>query len=135
MRFGAIDVETANANMASICAIGAAAFVGGELADEWYAPLDPQDCRDRMNVSIHGMTDSRATDAGAFSRVSCSSVIRVGSRCCRRFPDQAGAIACGDPPALQREKMQPAVVEQLPHPGVAGEDLGHRGLRRLDQDR
>lgn len=34
MRFVALDVETANADMASICSIGAAAFEGGRVVDE-----------------------------------------------------------------------------------------------------
>lgn len=36
MRFISVDVEIANADMASICSIGAAVFENGRLADEWY---------------------------------------------------------------------------------------------------
>lgn len=35
MRFVAIDVETANADMASICAAGEAVFEQGRLSSEW----------------------------------------------------------------------------------------------------
>lgn len=59
MNFVAIDVETANADMASICSIGAARFEGGKLVDEWCSLIDPRDYFDGINVSIHGI-DERA---------------------------------------------------------------------------
>lgn len=58
MRFVAIDVETANADMASICSIGAAAFENGALVEEWYSLIDPKDYFADMNVSIHGITEA-----------------------------------------------------------------------------
>lgn len=63
MDFVAIDVETANANMASICQIGLAAYSSGSLVDEWKTYVDPLDFFDPMNVSIHGITEE--TVAGA----------------------------------------------------------------------
>jgi DNA polymerase-3 subunit epsilon len=56
MQFTAIDVETANADMASICQIGTACFVHGVVTDEWKTYVDPQDHFDAINVSIHGIT-------------------------------------------------------------------------------
>lgn len=53
--FVAIDVETANADMGSICQIGLAIFVEGELVGEWSSYVDPEDYFDGMNVSIHGI--------------------------------------------------------------------------------
>lgn len=55
MQFVAIDVETANPDMGSICQIGVAKFVDGQLADEWCTLLDPQDYFDDVNISIHGI--------------------------------------------------------------------------------
>ena len=43
MDFVALDVETANPDMASICQIGAARYSGGILAEEWKTYVDPQD--------------------------------------------------------------------------------------------
>ena len=63
MEFLAIDVETANADMASICQIGIAYFAGGHLIDEWKSYIDPQDYFDGINVSVHGIDE--ATVAGA----------------------------------------------------------------------
>jgi DNA polymerase III subunit epsilon len=55
LNFVAIDVETANADMASICQIGVAKYVEGRLAEEWSTLADPEDYFDAVNVSIHGI--------------------------------------------------------------------------------
>lgn len=55
MNFVVIDVETANANMASICQIGVAVFSSGQLVNEWCVLIDPEDYFDDVNVSIHGI--------------------------------------------------------------------------------
>jgi len=55
MNFVAIDVETANADMGSICQIGLAKFVDGQLAEEWCTLVDPEDYFDEVNISIHGI--------------------------------------------------------------------------------
>ena len=55
MQFVAIDVETANADMGSICQIGLARFVDGQLADEWCTLVDPEDYFDEVNIAIHGI--------------------------------------------------------------------------------
>lgn len=55
MQFVAIDVETANADMGSICQIGLARFVDGKVAEEWCVLVDPEDYFDEVNISIHGI--------------------------------------------------------------------------------
>lgn len=55
MQFVAIDVETANSDMSSICQIGVAKFVNGQLAEEWSTLVDPEDYFDGVNISIHGI--------------------------------------------------------------------------------
>lgn|SRR6185369_1978644 len=55
MHFVAIDVETANAAMGSVCQVGIARFDGGQLVDEWSSLVDPEDYFDDINVSIHGI--------------------------------------------------------------------------------
>lgn len=70
MDFVAIDVETANADMASICAVGMARFSNGEVAEEFYSLVDPQDYFAQMNVSIHGITEQAVAGAPTFSEVS-----------------------------------------------------------------
>jgi DNA polymerase-3 subunit epsilon len=53
--FVAIDVETANPDMGSICQIGVARFAAGELVHEWVTLVDPEDYFHDMNVSVHGI--------------------------------------------------------------------------------
>lgn len=54
--FIALDVETANADLASICAIGLAHFRAGELFKTLTVLIDPEDHFDPINISIHGIT-------------------------------------------------------------------------------
>lgn len=63
MEFMAIDVETANADMASICQIGIAHFQNNELIDSWKTYIDPDDYFDEINVSIHGIDEKTVTGA------------------------------------------------------------------------
>jgi DNA polymerase III subunit epsilon len=42
-RFVAIDFETANASLASICQIGVAVFIDGQIVDEWETLINPED--------------------------------------------------------------------------------------------
>lgn len=55
MNFVAIDIETANPDMSSVCQIGIVKFVDGILVEEWSTLIDPEDYFDDINVSIHGV--------------------------------------------------------------------------------
>lgn len=66
MNFVAIDVETANADMASICQIGLVKYENGDLSDEWKTYVDPEDYFDGINVSIHGIDESIVEGAPTF---------------------------------------------------------------------
>ena len=66
MEFVAIDVETANADMASICQIGLARYENGVLAEEWKSYVDPEDYFDGINVSIHGIDEFVVKGAPTF---------------------------------------------------------------------
>jgi DNA polymerase III subunit epsilon len=70
MRFVAIDVETANADMASICQIGVAKFVDGVLVEEWSTLVNPEDYFHEVNISIHGITPSMVIDQPKLSSVA-----------------------------------------------------------------
>lgn len=63
MDFVALDFETANADMSSICQIGLANFKNGLLQEEWKTYIDPEDFFDEMNISIHGINESTVTGA------------------------------------------------------------------------
>jgi DNA polymerase-3 subunit epsilon len=63
MDFVALDVETANPDMASICQFGLVQYVDGHIKDELASYIDPQDYFDPFNVDIHGIDEG--TVAGA----------------------------------------------------------------------
>ncbi len=54
-RFVAIDVETANADMASICQIGGVVFEDGAEVSSFSYLIDPEDDFDSFNVMLHGI--------------------------------------------------------------------------------
>lgn len=70
MNFVAIDVETANADMASICQIGLVKCENGTFSDEWETYVDPEDYFDGINVSIHGIDESVVKGAPKFSELA-----------------------------------------------------------------
>jgi len=70
MEFVAIDVETANADMSSICQIGLALFRKGQLVEEWKTYINPEDYFDEINVSIHGIDEETVNGAPVISDVS-----------------------------------------------------------------
>jgi len=55
--FNSIDVETANADRASICQIGIVHVRDGKLEDEWETLVNPEDWFDPWNVQIHGIDE------------------------------------------------------------------------------
>jgi DNA polymerase-3 subunit epsilon len=74
VEFIAVDVETANADMSSICQVGLATFRDQALVEEWKSYLDPQDFFDPLNVSIHGIdeeTVARAPTLPQIARALC----------------------------------------------------------------
>lgn len=68
--FVALDVETANPNYASICAIGAARFEEGLVAEQWYQLIDPHDDFFWRNVEIHGIRERDIAGQPTFEDVS-----------------------------------------------------------------
>jgi DNA polymerase-3 subunit epsilon len=66
MDFVAIDFETANADYASICQVGAVTFMGGEVVDSFVTLVDPKDFFDGMNVYIHGIDEDAVRGAPTF---------------------------------------------------------------------
>lgn len=70
MEFVAIDVETANPDMASICQIGLARYRGDQLVEEWSSLIDPEDEFASINTRIHGITASTVKGAPTFPEVA-----------------------------------------------------------------
>ena len=67
--FVAVDVETANADLASICQIGIATVQGSKVKDVWTQLVDPEDYFDPFNISIHGIDASMVKGSPKFKDV------------------------------------------------------------------
>jgi DNA polymerase-3 subunit epsilon len=78
MRFAAIDVETANPSMASICQIGVAIFENDEVHGEWQSFIDPEDYFDPINSSIHGIEERDVKGAPTFSTIADELFALIG---------------------------------------------------------
>jgi DNA polymerase-3 subunit epsilon len=70
MEFVALDFETANPNMSSICQLGLVHFEDGSLKEEWMTYVDPEDFFDETNISIHGINESTVEGAPTFPDVA-----------------------------------------------------------------
>ena len=63
LTFNAIDVETANSDYASICQIGVIHVRNGIITGQWETLVNPEDCFDSLNVSIHGLNENDVKDS------------------------------------------------------------------------
>ena len=70
MEFVALDVETANADMSSICQIGIACYKEGSISDQWKSYIDPEDYFDPINISIHGIDESTVKGSPKLSDIA-----------------------------------------------------------------
>lgn len=107
MDFVAIDVETANPDLASICQVGIAGFSDGELALEWMTYIDPQDYFHPRNVAVHGIDTPVVSGAPTFPAVADAMFDQMtGSLVVSHMPFDRAAVhqACArhaiDVPAL-----------------------------------
>jgi DNA polymerase-3 subunit epsilon len=80
VRFVALDVETANPDMSSICQIGIVHFEDGKAVDSWSTLIDPKDYFDGMNVSIHGIDEDDVRGAPDFKQASAEVRRRVANQ-------------------------------------------------------
>lgn len=69
MRFLAVDVETANPSMSSICQIGVVAFENGEEVDAKSYLIDPNDYFYDNNIRVHGITEEVVHSAPSFTDI------------------------------------------------------------------
>jgi DNA polymerase-3 subunit epsilon len=69
MDFVAVDVETANPDVASICQIGIVAFDNGRVKGSWQSLVNPEDYFDEFNVFVHGIDERAVRGAPTFPQV------------------------------------------------------------------
>lgn len=70
MDFIAIDLETANADMSSICQIGIVCYKNEQIINEWKSYIDPEDFFDSINISIHGIDESTVKNSPTLPEVA-----------------------------------------------------------------
>lgn len=70
MEFVALDLETANPDMSSICQIGLVYFKDGSLQKEWKTYINPEDFFDETNISIHGIDESTVEGSPTFPDIA-----------------------------------------------------------------
>jgi DNA polymerase III subunit epsilon len=63
MRFVAFDVETANADLASICQVGVVVFEDGAVTETWETLVNPETYFDWMNEAVHNIHPEMVEDA------------------------------------------------------------------------
>ena len=68
--FVALDVETANADVGSVCQIGVVSFTDGEITNTWQSLINPEDDFDPITISIHGIDERTVADAPRFPDVA-----------------------------------------------------------------
>jgi DNA polymerase-3 subunit epsilon len=133
MKFVAMDVETANPDMASICQVGIVHFEDGRPVDSWSSLVDPQDYFDDVNVSIHGIEESDVRGAPDFKRVSedinrriSGQVVAIHTAFDRSAITQAAAKHAIAPPECQW--LNTASVARRAWPDVAQSGYGLSAL-------
>lgn len=68
--FLALDLETANADLASICSIGIATFKDGRMTDEWRSLVDPKDQFSAINKRIHGINEGMVNGCPTYAALA-----------------------------------------------------------------
>lgn len=69
MNFVALDFETANADLSSICQVGLVVFRDGKVVETFTTLVDPDDYFDPVNVSIHGIDEEEVRGAPRFQDI------------------------------------------------------------------
>jgi len=129
MKFIALDVETANPDMASICQVGIVHFEGGRPVDSWSSLIDPKDYFDGINVAIHGIDEDAVRGAPDFKQASeeikrriSGQIVAIHTAFDRSAITQASAKHAVDPPECQW--LNTASVARRAWPDVAQKGYG-----------
>lgn len=69
VNFVAVDIETANADLGSVCQIGLVQFDEEKILDSWGTLVNPEDHFSHINVGIHGIHEIDAKTAPIFPQI------------------------------------------------------------------
>lgn len=64
-----VDIETANANLSSICQIGIVVFQNGNIIEEWETFINPNTYFDDLNVQLHGIDEQKVKNAPTIQQI------------------------------------------------------------------
>lgn len=93
MSYLAIDVETANESVSSICQIGLAEYVGATLTYERNFYVNPEVAFNRVNIGIHGIDESKVASAPTFAAIwGALSALLAGRIVCSHTAFDQAAI-------------------------------------------
>ena len=73
--FVAVDVETANSNVSSICQVGIAVVRSAEIKEVWTQLVDPHDFFDPYNIAVHGIDQKMVSGYPRFEEL-CGKIAR-----------------------------------------------------------
>lgn len=68
-RFIALDVETANSSLASICQVGFVTFENGQIVDRWQSLINPDCGFSNVNKGIHNISRDDVQSAPTFPEI------------------------------------------------------------------
>lgn len=69
LNFVAVDVETANSNVSSICQVGIAIVRSAKITDVWTQLIDPGDFFDPYNTAVHSIDHNTVRGCPRFEEV------------------------------------------------------------------
>ena len=73
LNFAAVDVETANSNVSSICEVGIAVVRSAKITEVWTQLIDPDDFFDPYNTAIHSINHNMVRGCPRFEEI-CDKV-------------------------------------------------------------
>lgn len=131
--FAAIDVETANAFMGSICQIGAVRFYEGREVEHVSWLVDPRDAFDPINVSIHGIDETMVRGQPRFAdrHIELSKFTAGAVTVCHTHFDRvalAQACAAEKRPPLACRWLDTARIARRAWPDIAHAGFGLSSL-------
>jgi DNA polymerase III subunit epsilon len=80
MQFLAIDFETANPDLSSICQVGLVTFEDGVIAETYASLVNPKDYFDNINVSVHGIKEPDVENSPTFPDIYPEIARRISGK-------------------------------------------------------
>ena len=103
MDFVAVDVETANPDVGSVCAVGIATVRAGRVEDVWERMLNPEAPVSPLNTQVHGMTASDLAGLPRLAEAWGDIEERLANRIvmCHTMFDQAALMSAAERAGLR----------------------------------